>query len=181
MSFVKESPPHCNTMQYTATHCNTLHTLRHSATHCKFRVVGRRAHVCVHMYVCIHSHTVIYCNALERNATHCDTLLHIANIGLLEEELMSFVKESLTHCNTDTLQYTATRCNTLQHCAAHLNSWLLEEELLSPVKESLTHCNTLQYTATQCNTLQHSAASCEFRVVGGRAFVVRERIATAPL
>jgi len=25
---------HCNTLQHTATHCNTLHTLQHTATHC---------------------------------------------------------------------------------------------------------------------------------------------------
>jgi len=41
------------------------------------------------------------------------------------------------HCNT--LQHTATHCNTLQFI------WYG------------AHCNTLQHTATHCNTLQHIA------------------------
>jgi len=39
----------------------------------------------------------------------------------------------------ESLQHTATYCNTLQHTA--------------------THCNTLQHTATHCNTLQHNVIS----------------------
>jgi len=42
------------------------------------------------------------------------------------------------HCNT--LQYSATYCNKLQH-------WM----------RTATHCNTLQYSATYCNTLQRTA------------------------
>ena len=41
-----------------------------------------------------------------------------------------------------TLQHTATHCNTLQHTP-------LTEET-----DSATHCNTLQHTATHCNTLR---------------------------
>jgi len=65
----------------------------------------------------------------------CDTLQHTA-----------------THCNT--LQHAATtHCNTLQHAATHHN-------VLPFVETSATQCNTLQYTATHRNTLQHTATRC---------------------
>ena len=45
----------------------------------------------------------------------------------------------------DTLQHTATHCNTLQHTEVDTSG-------------CRTHCNTLQHTATHCNTLQHTEA-----------------------
>jgi len=48
------------------------------------------------------------------------------------------------HCNT--LQHTATRCNTLQ-CIVRCNT----------LQHTAMHHNTLQHTATHCNTLQHTA------------------------
>ena len=66
---------------------------------------------------------------------------------------MSWHIHACSHCNT--LQHTATLCNTLQHrntlehIATHCNTGI--RYLL------VTHCNTLQHTATHCNTLQHTA------------------------
>ena len=81
-----------NTLQHTATHCNTLHSLQHTATHC-----NTLQHTATHCISLQHTATIFH--ALQHNdATHCSTLQHTA-----------------THCNT--LQHTATRCNTLQHTA----------------------------------------------------------------
>jgi len=90
------------TFSHTATHCNTL------------------------------PHTATHCNTLHRTATHCNTLQYTANrlssltvsrvSGELVEELahddwgMQFHKVPLStaaHCNT--LQHTATHCNTKQY------------------------------------------------------------------
>jgi len=72
-------------------------------------------------------------------APHCNTLQHTA-----------------THCNTLQLEarHTAPHCNTLQHTATHCNALQLEARHTAP------HRNTLQHTATHCNlrrdTLHHT-------------------------
>jgi len=89
----------------------------------------------------------------------------------------------LTAPPCDTLQHTATYCNTLQHSATHNGNTLRKEE---PFPLTATHynaiqhtmekhykkksrgvslqhtaqCNTVQHSATQCNTVQHSATQC---------------------
>ena len=50
-------------------------------------------------------------------------------------------------CATDTLQHTATHCNTPQQTNTSIHS-------------SNMHTDTLQRTATHCNTLRHTATSC---------------------
>jgi len=77
---------------------------------------------------------------------------------------MVFVHDTLqltaTHCNTP--QHTTTHCNTLQHTATHCNtlfSRLLQATIFSAWHTS-THCNPLQPTATHCNTLQHTTTRC---------------------
>jgi len=93
---------HCNKLQQTATHCNTLHTathcntLQHTATHCNTLQDGLTREHWTH------------CNALfHYTAAHCNTLLwHTA-----------------THCNTmqdELTQLAVWRCNTLQHSATLL-------------------------------------------------------------
>ena len=78
---------------------------------------------------------------------HCNTLQHTA-----------------THCNTlvltcalfqigNTLQHTTTHCNTMQHTATHCNTW----QHTPTLQHIATHCNTLQYTA---EILQHTATHC---------------------
>ena len=75
----------------------------------------------------------------------------------------------VTYCNCNTLQHTATHCNThcntLQPTATHDNtrqphnqlsdsSWLSTQ---FTTQDTETPYNTLQHTATRCNTLQHAA------------------------
>ena len=61
----------CNTLQHTATHCNTLHALQHSAhtaTHCN--TVHTLQHTATHS---------THCNTLQHSAhtaTHCNTSQH---------------------------------------------------------------------------------------------------------
>ena len=100
-------------------------------------------------------------------ATHCNTLQHTAPcLPANHIQSTDSLQHTATHCNT--LQHTATHCNTLQHSATHCNT----------LQHSATHCNTLQYTvtrctmscseshtiyrltATHCNTLQHTATHC---------------------
>jgi len=50
-----------------------------------------------------------------------------------------------------TLQYTATRYNTLQHTVTHQMLQAAKE------KEDASHYNTLQHAIIHCNTLQHTA------------------------
>jgi len=122
---------------------------------------------------------LIHCNTLQHTATHCYTLQHRASlqyVWLLEGASLTW----LIHCNTlqhtakQSLQHTATRCNTLQHTATHFNtlqhtatrcntgphysaydSW---KGLFWHGSFTATRCNTLQHTATHCNTLQHRAS-----------------------
>jgi len=68
-----------------------------------------------------------------------------------------------TQCNT--LQHTATQCQTLQqntlwHTVTHCNSLQSKHNHAThrtPLWAKYTHCNTLQHIATHRNTLQHTA------------------------
>jgi len=86
--------------------------------------------------------------------------------------------ERVIWCASDTLQYTVTHCNALQHVAhtaRHCNTLQHRKKLLqvlcvdvdgviwcasSTLQHTATHCNTLQHTATHCNTLQHGHPRC---------------------
>ena len=85
--------------------------------------------------------------------------------------VLNTLQHTATPCNTLQLkgelqcpQHTATHCNTLQHTATHCNTRhcnkpKLKGELHCPQSSppaTATHCNTLQHTATYCNTLQHT-------------------------
>ena len=103
------------TLQYTATHCNTLqHTARdyanyndewyyadNTATHCK-----RLRQLQWRMVLCR-----VHCNALQHTVTHCNTLQHTA----------TYCKR-LCRQHSNTRQHTATHGNTLQHTATHCNT-----------------------------------------------------------
>jgi len=63
-------------------------------------------------------------------------------------------------CNT--MQYTATLCNTLQHSAKSVpkpQGW--QRSIPAYACTCGPHCNTLLHTATRCNTMQHTAAHCK--------------------
>jgi len=92
-----------NTLQQTATHCDTL---QHTATSWrKYVDTYVQGHSCsfYDSHCDTLQHTVTHCNTLQHSAIHCNTLQHTA-----------------THCNT--LQHTATHCNTAQHTATHCNT-----------------------------------------------------------
>jgi len=69
----------------------------------------------------------------------------------------------------NTLQHTATHCNTMQHTAARQRfarsampamRRAMSGDYCIPLQHTATHCNTLQYPTTPCNTMQHLAARC---------------------
>jgi len=64
---------HCNTLQHTATHCNTPHcnTLQHTATHCSTWRHTATRHTMLH-------HTARCCTTLQHVDEHCNTLQHNA-------------------------------------------------------------------------------------------------------
>jgi len=84
------------------------------------------------------------------------------------------LQHTATHCNT--LQHTATHCNTLQHTATQTTMYIplersgeakrrlvyeyWQNRYCNTLQYTATHCNTLQHTATLCNTLQHTATHC---------------------
>jgi len=158
--------PSCNTLQLTATHCNTLqHT------------------VCVHIIdILVVKHPVdtradqkdLYhlegtaatrCNTLQHAATRCNTRIHCN-----KERSIQFWRSRLQHTTTycNTLQHTATHCNTQQHTATHSPTRVYVQlfplaRILSPscdialstIQNGASqhfHCNTLQHTATHLST-----------------------------
>jgi len=135
---------HCTTLHNTATHYNTL---QHTATYCNARQRTAthgttRQHTAPHCTT-LH-HTAPHCTTLQHNSTYCITpkreYLHVVGVTYFA------LQSSATHCDTSTLQRTATHCNTLQHTATHFDT--------STLKHTATHCYTLRRSAIHCNTLQ---------------------------
>jgi len=92
------------TLQYTATHYNTLQpTAMHTATHIP--------HAATHYYTLQHTATHIQhtFDTPQPAATHCKTLQHIATQVRWPFALPD-TSQTATHCNTH-----STHCNTLQH------------------------------------------------------------------
>jgi len=129
------------TLQYTATHCNTL---QHTAT----RTSGQVLTDLYASFTATHcntnaSFTATHCNALQHTATHCNILQHTATHTSGHVLTRLYTSFTATHGSTHASfpeTHLMIYCNTQQRTA--------------------THCNTLQHTATHCNTLQHSAAHC---------------------
>jgi len=134
---------HYNTLQRTATNCNTL---QHSATHF-WICTGMTTTHCNTM-----QHTAPYCNILQHTATHCNTLQYTATLCNERQHIA-------THCNK--LRWDD--CNTLQciaaqmHCSVYCNA----------LQHTATHCNALQRTATHCNALQRTTAHCKLTAAYG--------------
>ena len=124
----------CDTLQRTATCCNTL---QHTATHIQGLAVDWSCHVTLTLLPDTLQHTATHCNTLQHTATHCNT--HTGARGRLEL--------------TDSLQHVATHCNTLQHTYRG-------SRRTGVAMWRLPCCQTLQHTATHCNTLQHTATHC---------------------
>ena len=135
-----DTATHYNTMQHTATLCDTLQqdllhyykiTLQHTAIHCNAT-----------------QHTATHCNTLQPTATHCNRTYATNTVLRLLRGTSIHCKILQTHHNT--LQRTVTHRNTMQHTATLCNALQYTE----------MHCNTLQHTAAHCSTLQHTAAHC---------------------
>jgi len=107
---------HCNTLQHTATHCNTTHgnTRQHTTTHKSHRVSR----------IDCDTLTATHCNTLQHIATHCNTL----QVNLIARSRLRAIKwvkfnGTLSAAQCSTVQHTATHCNTLQHTATH-RKWI---------------------------------------------------------
>jgi len=145
----------CSTLQHAAARCSTLQhtTIQNIAAVICFCV---RVRVCVIKCACVYFNTFpIYCNTLQ---THSTT---------------HGVQYSGPHCNTATLQHTATHYSSENRCSdmymiACASMW--DEVCACALRHTPTYCitrqhtvthgNTLQHTATHCNTLKHTAAHC---------------------
>jgi len=131
----------CNTLQHTATHCNT-------------QVVVEVVHPNAQL-----QQTAVHCNTLQHTATHCNTQV-VVEVVRPNAQLQHIV----IHFNT--LQCTATHCNTLQHtggsegsapkCAAALRGWSFHIRGLLPSCSGM-----LQYVAVCCSVLQHDLSTLE--------------------
>jgi len=96
----------------------------------------------------------------------CDSFIDISGMQEIEIHCNTLQPATWTHRNT--LQHSATHCNTmhytLQHTAIHCSTLQLTQTAkhdISGTREMKTHCNTLQHnalrTAAHCSTLQHTA------------------------
>jgi len=112
---LQHTATHCNTLHHTATHCNTLqHTatrytsLHHTAQHCNKLQRTRDAHVNESWHTTTHA----WCTRWW-GRTRWWVRAHKRNQWPPVPHMPSLVEQSLQH--------TATHCNTLQHTAPHLD------------------------------------------------------------
>jgi len=127
---------HCNTLQHTATHCNThCTTLQNAATHCNSLLAEwHTQHTATHCNTLQHTDTATNCN------THCNTL----------ECLRTKMTAARTSGNT--LQHTATHCNTLECLRPRRTAARTILQLnAAHLHHTAPHCNTL--CNTHCNKL----------------------------
>ena len=127
---------HVNTLQRTATHCNTLqhklqcNALQHTATHCN-RIIDalptrRHQHTATHCNTLQHTTTH---NTLQRTATHCNGIIDAKPTRhyLISLEIdVAFFRTLISvlyniaffyRCLTD--ETISTHCNALQHTTTH--------------------------------------------------------------
>ena len=171
-----------NTLQRTATHCNTLQYTskklqhigkNHSIVDCVFRnflFFANGTH-CNAM-----QRTAAHCNALQCSATHCNALpWHLIVDYDFRIFFSSPMRHPAAHCSA--LQHTATHCNTLQHTATHYNTlqhnaknqWLFPHKpgyatnffhSQYDFRNIFDFSNGARAPGTHCNTLQHTATRC---------------------
>jgi len=76
--------------------------------------------------------------------------LSLSSLSLSTYNQMSIWEVTLCTTPYDTLQHTATHCNTLQNIANPRNT--LQHTATHTMHRTATHCNTLPHTATHCHT-----------------------------
>ena len=143
--------PHPPSPTYTHTDANLTHHT-HTYTH--------TSHTLAHTQT--HTHTHVNKREVSRRCLH-----GVAILGCCWH--------TAKHWNT--LQHTATRCNTYcnTHCNTHRNtlqysweklcSWGCDIWLLTSLQHTATHCN--QHTVNHCTTLQHAATELRRRCFHG--------------
>ena len=129
----------CNTMQHTATQCNTVqqytcNALQRSATLYNTLHSSAILHTTVQHYV-----SAIHCNIVQHCTIHCNTVQHYAS-----------------QCNTTQHRATLCVCNTLQHTATLYFELRADMTQLYVSRDLAAHYHTMQKTSTRCNTLQHT-------------------------
>ena len=114
---------------------------------------------------------------LQHTATHCNTPQTLSPTWLNHVTYCKWVmshmwQESWGNRKTENVNQTAAHCNTLQHTATCCNThqilphmWMSHvihvterskpKNVSITLQHTATHCNTLQHTATPYNTLQH--------------------------
>jgi len=102
----------CNTLQQTATDCNTLQcTASHTAAPRDFfQKIDLEHNFSGANVVCVGKTPAAHFNKPQHTATHCNTMQHYSG-----KDLQQFLRRS--RCNGRTPQHIATHCNTLQHTA----------------------------------------------------------------
>ena len=99
----------CNTLQHTATHCNTHALACHPSSFLK--------EIRLTLY-----HTAPQCNTLQHAATHCNTHALMSPSSFSRGGCLTLHLPA-PHCTT--LHHTAPHCNTLQHASTHCNTHAL--------------------------------------------------------
>ena len=118
---------HFNTLQHTATHCdttahyNTLVNLFYFESYL-LRISKSKQKICFVKYkqtsthystlqlIATQQHTATHCNT----TTHCNTLLYFAYFKLGTLRILK--RKQKIHFAKNTLQHTATHCNATTHC-----------------------------------------------------------------
>ena len=116
---LQHTATHCNTLQHTATHCNTL---QHTVTHCN-----------THTYsAVIHCDTYTHSASSRSSSSVIFSGYGVATISRLLKIIGLFCKRALSYKTDDILQkrpifrvhllVARPHCNTLQHTATHCNT-----------------------------------------------------------
>jgi len=112
--------------------------------------------VCCNAGQCV----AVCCSVLQCVAVCCSVLQCVAMRGTvmaLRYVPGQSLQHTATHCNTLWWLWSACLSDTLQHNVSIYTTrlWYRDGGTVTA-----TRCNTLQHTATRCNTLQHTATHC---------------------
>ena len=162
VSFAKARQSFRNTLQHTATHCNTpqnrwepylcRHLFQKRCSRVKesvrltfFKKFWRSP---LQLGLFCKNIPIFLCFFCKSDVFVCSPPNLKIYIYMGEHLVCTFIlqQKALQHTAT----HTATHCQTLPHTASHRNA----------LQHTATHCNTLQHTARHCSTLQHTATHC---------------------
>jgi len=156
-------------LQRTATHCYTLKlTATNTATHCRGRWLSQWG-------LCEWDVSIYHCNSLQRTLQHAVEAIDCPNEGSTIKVWEYII---VTHCNT--LQRTATHCNTLQlyvyiyvYICIYLTHWNTLPRKKKKCDISRAHTRTHTHTHTHIYKHTHTHTNDYICVYNGS--VVRQR------